>query len=383
LADSAHSLDGLIGCIPDPERDRAALLRAESGAPELARLAKRLHTDERWRKIPLGTLLPGLSSIEGSGTPFPPALNARAANCLLRAKVTNWDALVGWTPADIGDLRGLGANTLEEVLRVTLQEWAGFHLRDPAEINPAEIHDGLLALSAWGESARGTRGAVAAIAAAGEAHERLPPRVARAMRTLRRIGGSEGQARFGLEHAFVELEKTPGFTVFRQRRLARSARRATYRELAAELGVTRSRIGQLGASFERELELQMREPDWPIRLAAEQLRERLGAVARSEELDGVFSDLDPNQVLEPRVHPHRRELLLWLCDFRVGDEWILGPDIEALTDIVLAAVADREHADLDAASRHLAQLGVREEMQLRWIVSRTGFRIVDGRIVPS
>jgi hypothetical protein len=68
----------------------------------------------------------------------------------------------------------------------------------------------------------------------------------------------------------------------------------------------------------------MREPDWPIRLAAEQLRERLGAIARSDELYEAFADLDPGRSLEPGAHAHRRALLLWLSDYRVGREWVVG-----------------------------------------------------------
>lgn len=74
-------------------------------------------------------------------------------------------------------------------------------------------------------------------------------------------------------------------------------------------------------------------------------------------------------------------MLLHLCDYRIDGEWVLGPDIERLTDVILEAVATGEETNLDVACRHLASLGVREEVQLPWILSRVGFRIIDERIV--
>jgi hypothetical protein len=330
----------------------------------------------------LGVLLLGLDSIDRPHGSFPPPLRVRATNCLLRARITSWSVLAGWTAADVGHLPRVGVTTLEEILRVAIQEWAGFHLGDGRALDPSEIYDGLVALSVWGASTRGTHGAVAAIAAATEAREELPRPVAQALRALRRIGASEEQSRGGLKHAFAELEATPGFSVFRQRQLEGSTGRPTFRELAVELGVSHSRAGQLEKTFKAKITSQMQEEDWPIRLAVEQLRETLGAVARSDELDEAFADLDPGDTLD-LSQTHRRALLLWICEYRTDGEWILGPDIGNLTDVILAAVAKRERAEFDAATRHLTLLGVRDEIQLRWILSRVGYRIVDDQIFPD
>ena len=384
------SLEDLIERTPDPELDRVTLLRAKNSTPAVARLANSLHTRATWRQTPLGVLLPGLDQIDGPGGSFPPPLTVRGTNCLLRARIESWRALSGWTPAEIGNLDGLGSISLEEILRATIREWAGFQfgdrtsqLGDRASLNPSEIYDGLVALSAWGASTRGTRGAVAAIEAASDAREELPQPVARAMRALRRIGGSEEESSYGLKDAFVEVEAAPEFSVFKRRQLEDRALRPTLVELAGELGVSKNRVGHIETSFKRKLARRMQEKDWPIRHAAEQLREILGAVARSEELDGAFAELDRNDTFAPGAHDHRRALLLWLCDYRTDQDWILGPDIEGLTDVILAAVAKSKHADLEAATRQLTLLGVREEMQLGWILSRVGYRIVDSRIVPA
>jgi hypothetical protein len=379
--DSSQSLEGLLGHVPDPERDRVALLGAINGTPASARLVRKLHTDEDWRRTPLGDLLPGLGSIGSPGDHFPPLSSARAVNCLLSARIEGWPVLADWTPADLSYLPNLGRLTLEEVLALAVREWARFHLEDPTAPSPAEIYDGLVALSAWGASTRGTRGAVAAIAAAAETEEKLPAPVNRAMRALRSIDESETEFRRSLESAFLKLEAMAGFTVFKRRHPKGSAKPPSLSALAREMDVTRSRVEQLEASVQRKFARGMKDPDWPIRLATEQLRERLGTVARSGELDDAFASLDPGHSAGPNTKALRRALLLQLCDYRVGEEWVVGPDIESLTDVILAAVANGERTDLDAVSRHLTLLGVREEMQLGWILSRGGFRIMDDRIV--
>jgi hypothetical protein len=193
---------------------------------------------------------------------------------------------------------------------------------------------------------------------------------------------SEEESRQSLEQAFVDVETTPGFEVFERRELGDAADRPTQADLAVEFGVSSSRPGQMEAVVRRRLAQRMREPAWPIRLATEQLREELGAVAQPQEVDEVLASLDASLSSKSKGPAHRRrKLLLWLCDYRIDGEWVLGPDIERLTDVVLKAVADGEETNLDTACRHLTLLGVREEVQLPWILSRVGFRIVAGRIV--
>jgi hypothetical protein len=163
---------------------------------------------------------------------------------------------------------------------------------------------------------------------------------------LRRIGASEEEYGGNLEHAFAELEALPGFPVFRQRQLEEKAARPTFRELAVELGVSHTRVGQLEKSFKARIASQMKEEDWPIRLAAEQLRETLGAVARSDELDGAFADLDPGDTLDPS-QGHRRALLLWLCEYRTDKEWILGPGYSAASATESPTTRSSPMSDLD------------------------------------
>jgi hypothetical protein len=372
----------LIGRVPDPELDRVALLRVADGGPALDELATQLHDDMNWKQVPLAALLPRIETFGASGRPFPPSIHTRAATCLMRGRISDWSTLAARTPAELGGLPRAGRFTVEEILSAAIREWARFHLQDtPDGTGPIEIYEGLLTLSAWGASSRGTDDTVAAVVAAAEAPEGLPPQVARVLRALRRIRPSEEESRQSLEQAFVELEATPGYKVFERRELGEGAERPTQAELAAELGLSTSRPGQMEAVVRRRLEEQMRDPASPLRLAAEHLREKLGAVGRLEELDDAFANLDPGPSLKANGDPHRRKLILHLCDYRVDGEWILGPDVERLTDIILEGVANGVETDLDTACRHLARLGVREKVQLQWILSRVGFRIIDEQVV--
>jgi len=326
--EASHLPRNLIGRVPDPERDRVALLRASEGGPALDELASELLYDDRWRGIPLAALLPGIEAFGASAHPFPPPVHTRAATCLMRGRVSNWASLASRTPAELGDLPRAGPITVEEILKVAVREWARFHLQDaPGRSGPIEIYEALLTLCAWGVSTQETDDPVAAVIAAAKHPKGLPPQVARALRALRRIRPAEEESHQSLERAFLELEAIPGFEVFQRRTLSDAAERPTLAELAAELGVSSSRPGQMETVVRRRLTQRMREAAWPIRLATEQLRETLGAVARLREFEEAIADLDPGPSLEPKGSPHRRKLLLHLCDYRIDGEWVLGPDM--------------------------------------------------------
>jgi hypothetical protein len=185
-----------------------------------------------------------------------------------------------------------------------------------------------------------------------------------------------------LARAFEELEARPGFDVMRRRELD-PGEAPTLAHLATERGVTRERVRNMQAATLKQLTSPTREDYRPIVIAAEAVRDRLGAVAWTEELEGVFEVIDPDGTALPAALSHRRVLLLRLADYRISGRWVLGPDIESLTRVVLAALTDETgSAGLDLIGRHLARLGVREEVQLPWIAQQVGFRIVDGEVLP-
>jgi hypothetical protein len=337
----AQQLEELIGRAPDPIADRRVLVEMRDAAsPEFCHLVTGLHEREDRQHSRLGALLPGLALLKSPR--LTDLLGVRAANAVARAEIFNWRALSGITPASLRALRSVGPGTVDEILSVAVREWASGYLReDESTAQPAE-------------SAR-------------RHNHRAPAASARVK--LR-----------DLSRAFEDLEQAPGFDVLMRRELNPGAPPAQA-VIAAEKGISGQRVSELQATVGKRLARQMRDASWPIRMAAEKIRERLGALARTDELDGAFAALDPDGSTLPAAFPHRRALLVRLADYRISGEWVLGPDIESLTHVVLSAVADSESANLDAAGRHLSRLGVREEVQLRWIVSQWGFRIIDGELV--
>ncbi|MBS1882244.1 MAG: hypothetical protein JSS97_04730 [Actinobacteria bacterium] len=372
--------------MPDPRADRSALLAARQGrCAALLHLVDQLVTREEWRQASLEELLPGLGSI---AAPFPrDRLSMRSANALGQAGIRTWDTLATETPESLGGVALVGPKSLREVLTVVIREWAADRLdpRGPATEADSEesLRDHLRIIGAWAASTRGASGMVEAIAAAAGARGRLPSRAEEAMSALDDLGAGEpGYQRAGLARAFEELERKPGFDIFRRRHLE-GPDRPTLEQLAKELGVSRSSIGQKEAATVRTLAKLMREEDWPIRIAVERLRARLGALARPAELRRAFAALDREGTVLTDAIGHRRALLLRLAPYRVTEEWVMGPEVEELTDVVLSAATARSGADPDTVAHQLAALGIREELQLPWIVGRHGFRLIDGRLVRS
>jgi hypothetical protein len=127
----------------------------------------------------------------------------------------------------------------------------------------------------------------------------------------------------------------------------------------------------------------MREDEWPLRVAVDEMRRQIGSVARPAELSEAFAMLDPDGKTLPQHPPYRRALLLLLGGYRQTEEWVLDPDIECLTKVILSGLADSGSASLDRAGRQLVLLGVREELQIPWILSQYGFRIIAGELVGT
>src|SRR5262249_9703994 len=153
--------------------------------------------------------------------------------------------------------------------------------------------------------------------------------------------------------------------------------------LAAEQSVSKQQAYAAEAKIRSVLSKRMRKDEWPLRVAIDEMRRQIGSVARPVELSEAFAALDPDgKTLTEQLH-HRRALLLLLGGYRQTEEWVIGPDIECLTKVILSGLANSGPASLDRAGRQLALLGVREELQMPWILSQYGFRIIDGELVGT
>lgn len=325
----------LIGGAPDPTGDAPTLeALLDQGSSAAQRFCEGLCHDNR-RERPLRELLPGLDLVEAPD--FSDHLNFRAANALRRVGSRGLSDLAGVTPAQIAELHGIGAGTVQVILTKVAREWAAAYLK---------VRDG----EEEGADRR----------ASGERPSKRP--------------GPEG-----LASAFERLEGMTAFEIFRQRRLDDDP--PSVRTLATRLNVSTQLIYAKEDRIERALASRMREDDWPIRIAVEEMRTRLGSVARPQDLDDAQAAIGGESGALPSHLPHRLSLLLKLGGYYVTREWILDRDIEALTNAVVAAALRNSSGDVDAVGRHLSRLGVREELQLPWLAGRPGYRIVDGRLL--
>lgn len=338
----------------------------------------------------LNESMPGLSLIESPA--FFDHLGVRAANCLGRAGARTLDSLARMTPAEIQELPAIGPQALEEILAAVAGEWALAYLRheEGGSASPGGggsrrngVAEHLRTIELWGSAAHGTNGPVEAIVAAAGSQRRLPDRVARALLTLNDPGALAGQdARPPLAQAFEELEGMPGFLAFRRRHLDVGTP-PSLADLAADQGVSRQRVHSTDAKIRRTVETRMHEGEWPLRVAVDEMWRRIGSVARPAEVGEAFAALDPDGKTLPQHMLHRRALLLLLGGYRQTEEWVLGPDIECLTKVILSGLADSGPTSLDRAGRQLALLGIREELQMPWILSQYGFRIIAGELVGT
>ena len=473
-----EKLEDLIGRVPSPPEDRDALTAMRDSAPVARRLAKRLHTHDAWRRLPLRELLPGLSLADAAL--FRVGFDVRAVNALTRADVRSWVALGDLTPEDLPLLPGIGVEALEEILLGAVREWAAAYLdaagqigeqvpvgrsrqkrllrligrapdpladgellsvlRDTGDLDAQwlaerlhadselrhsplrELMPGLglvesphfairLSVRAANCLARADAGTLTALAGQTPAEilalpdvglktgeeillavadewaasyqasgdDRTPGEEVRNSKRAGSSGQAEGNKVTELANAFGELERAGGFHAYRRRQL--DPDHPSQSKVAEELDVSGSRISQNERAIRALLSRRMRDDAWPISSAVAEMREQLGSVALSRELEAVLEVLDPTGAVLSDDLLHRRALLLQLSGYRISGEWVLGPDIELLTMAVLAGLTESGRADLDFVGRHLARLEIRRVLQVPWIISQPGFQVVDGEIL--
>jgi hypothetical protein len=319
------TVSGLLGRTPDRDGDRhllKSLVDPEGSAAHS--LGRAIQADKHWMDSTLHELMPGLGLVQAPA--FMDRLSVRAANSLAQAGLWRFASLGPRTPAEIQTVPHVGPDTLEGILGAVAVEWASAYLRHDDELEGGKPH--------------------------------------------------------ALANAFLELERMPGFQTF-QRRCLNAGKPPTLAELAADEDLSRQGVSNRETRVRAALEKRMADGDWPLRIAVDEIRHRLGSVAHHREVDDAFTALDSRGEALLRSAPHRRNMLLWLAEYRLDGEWLLGPDIKSLTKVILSTFANSGSSSLDAASRQLALLGVREEVQVPWILGQHGFRVIDGKLVDT
>jgi hypothetical protein len=324
-----EELAGLIGRAPDPVADRRALsVLSEASCREFHELIEGFYRHPEWCQARLGALFPGLALL---GPPRPcDMLGMRAANALGRVGLVSWRDLASICPEALLALPEIGRVTSNEITATVARAWASAYLQETASVPNSTVTE----------------------------------------RT------NDEQL---LASAFEDLEQTPGFDLLRKRHLDPNPPRLA--TLGAEVGLSKERVRQKLVIFDRLLSKRMQEDDWPVKVAADELARRLGSVARPNELNTACVAVDPDGRALPTSLPHRRALLLRLRGYVTDGDWILETEIERLTQAVLIASTDGDSASLEVVGRRLSRIGVREEVQLPWIVEQKGFRLIDGAIV--
>lgn len=333
--------ESLVCSAPDPQSDKETLLKLrDSSSPHAKELAERLLSDEVWRNLPLGELLPGLPLINAPN--FSIRLSVRAANPLLKADLATLRALATRAPADLLALPGIGKGTAEEVLATLASEWAAAYLVEDEpdqETSPRQLAD---------------------------ASEALDPR--------------EHQRR--LSDAFDEIEGAVGFEAFRRRKLDPSES-PSQSEVAAALGLKPEQVPHYEKAIREKLARQMRDEDSRLSAAVAALKDAVGALARPADLERTFAAIDPLERAMPKDAPQRRALLLLLAGLRVTDDWVIDVEIEEIVDALFKGLTESGPASLDVIDRQLGRLGVRGDLRLPWIVTRSGYRVVEQKLVRA
>lgn len=253
--------------------------------------------------------------------------------------------------------------------------------RLPTDLELAEV-------LAWAEETRGTTGALEAVAALSGAKEGLPERIRSAADQLRRLEAPMAlRPPYGLRAAFEALEGAypESYEIYRSRKLS-SGNCPTLQELADQYGVSRERIRQREAQIEQFILDAFRSSRQsaidPIGLAARRIRAEFGPVARVDERGAMSALVDPQRSAFLLERPDRIALLLRFAgEYETHDEWLVTPDLAAVTDAALLSLTEEGHTSLEQACRAMAELEIRQELQRDWIGSRQGFRVVGGALV--
>jgi hypothetical protein len=333
--------ESLVRAAPDPEGDKETLLELRNaGSPQAKVLAERLLSDEVWRGLPLGELLPGLPLVDAPN--FSIRLSVRAANAILKADLATLRAMATRAPVDLLALPSLGQKTVEEILATVVSEWAAAYL---------------------GEDEKSQGG-----------HSQQPADDAPYV--------FDPQAQQRLADALDEIEGATGFEAFRRRNLE-PGERPSQSEVAAALGLKPEQVPHYERTLREKLERLMRDEDSQLSGAVAALKNGVGVFARPSDLERTLAAIDPLERAMPEDAPQRRSLLLLLAGLRVTDDWIIDAEIEEIVDALLKGLTESGPVSLDVLDHQLGRLGVRQDLRLPWVVARSGYRVAEQKLART
>ncbi|MFD0658107.1 sigma factor-like helix-turn-helix DNA-binding protein [Thermocatellispora tengchongensis] len=169
----------------------------------------------------------------------------------------------------------------------------------------------------------------------------------------------------------------------RQRSIARdrlyASQRATLDELAQRFSVTRERIRQIERDLRDDVEAWLAGPSGaPLVAHVSWLRGRLGSAVPADDLAGAVpwhgADLPSLGI------PAWRFVRTLLTDYEQVDGWLVAGGADELREKTRQLFTDGPRPLAEAVAL-VAQLGVREDVAERWIMSVPHLRVLDGHVV--
>ncbi|GAA4565610.1 sigma factor-like helix-turn-helix DNA-binding protein [Planotetraspora kaengkrachanensis] len=161
---------------------------------------------------------------------------------------------------------------------------------------------------------------------------------------------------------------------------AQTAQRATLDELAQRFSVTRERIRQIERDLREHVLSWLAGPEAaPLNAHLSWLHTRLGSAVPAEEL--ALAAPWHRTELATLAIPAWRFVRTLLTGYEQADGWMVAGGAEELREKTRQLFADGPRK-LDEAVSLVSQLGVREDLAERWLVSVPHLRVLDGHVVP-
>jgi hypothetical protein len=169
-------------------------------------------------------------------------------------------------------------------------------------------------------------------------------------------------------------------------RLFAVGKRPTLDDLGARWGVSKQRAKQLEEEAEVVLRRELRAPaSAALNTAARALRDHVGVVCQTPDLEACL----PYAFRMPdTTAPEERpgSLLLWMAGpYRQRGDWLVHEQkagvlakrtLEVVDDLMIDDLADT-----DIACAALAELDIREPIQIRWLDSQNDLRVIDDHVL--